>query len=74
MVFEFKKCKMVQDNDAKTDIKEIIDDYSMIRLMASRFRCMAVNQTLVGKDQNYFLAQIVDAEAVLDVFEKQAYR
>ncbi len=41
MVYELKKCKMIQDNDAKTEIKEVVDEYSLIRLMASRFRCMA---------------------------------
>lgn len=43
MVYELKKCKMIQDNDAKTDVSEVVEEYSLIRLMASRFRCMAKN-------------------------------
>lgn len=73
MVYELKKCKMIQDNDAKTDLTELVEEYSLLRLMASRFRCMA-NNSRVGASQDYFLNQVVEAEIVLSAFEKQTFR
>ena len=69
MLYELKKCKKIQDNNAKTSIENILEDYEWIKQMAGRLRCMS-SDSRVGYNSEYFLYEMGTAEMVLSLFSQ----